>query len=181
MRNGIVNFFNLIHIVMVYIAKALMVAMVVIIFVNVVLRYVFDSGIVWSEEVALLLAVWFIFIAMSLGVKQGLHINLTVIPDKVLPKGAAKFFQIIENLVVVVIGVVMLVDGYRLVGITMRSIMPATRLPAGLLYAVLPVSAVILIYESMADLFGIDTKDRTVDSFLEGNGSLREVLEDTHA
>ena len=48
--------------------------------------------------------------------------------------------------------------------------------PAGLLYAILPISAVIMIYESIMDLLGIDTRDAAVDSFLAGTGSIRDVL-----
>ena len=107
MRKAIIALFNVIHIAMVYIAKLLMVAMVLIIFANVVLRYVFNSGIMWSEEVALLLAVWFIFIALSLGVKQDLHINISVIPDKYMTPVALRILGIIKNAVILVIGYVM--------------------------------------------------------------------------
>lgn len=181
MQRTIVTFFNLLHIAMVYLAKVMMVAMVLIIFVNVVLRYGFDSGLMWSEEVALLLAVWFIFIAMSLGVKQNLHINISLIPEAKMPPAVLRALEILKSLVILVLAVVMLLDGWKLVGFTMKSIMPATMWPAGLLYAVLPVSAVIMIYESLTDLFGIDTKDQAVDRFLAGQGSIRDVLGDTHA
>jgi TRAP-type C4-dicarboxylate transport system permease small subunit len=181
MSKGIVAVFNLIHIGMVYVAKFMMVAMVLITFANVVLRYGFNSGIIWSEEVSLLLAVWFIFIAMSLGVKQQLHINITVIPNGLLAPWMRKFIVLLRSLVELSVGYVMLVDGGKLVGITMKSIMPATQWPAGLLYMILPVSAVIMIYESFMDIIGIDTKDARVDEFLTGNGGLKKVLEDSDA
>ena len=180
MGRKVIAFFNLLHIAMVYLAKFMMVAMVLIIFVNVVLRYGFNSGLMWSEEVALLLAVWFIFIAMSLGVKQNLHINITLIPSAKLSKTVARALEILKSLVTLVVAVVMLLDGWKLVGFTMRSIMPATQWPAGLLYAVLPISAVVMIYESLTDLFGIDTRDEAVDRFLSGQGSIRDVLGERH-
>jgi TRAP-type C4-dicarboxylate transport system permease small subunit len=181
MKHLIITFFNVLHIAMVYIAKLMMIAMVLIIFTNVVLRYVFNSGLMWSEEVALLLAVWFIFIAMSLGVKQGLHINISLIPENRLPAWLARVFEILKSLAVLVLAIVMLLDGWKLVGFTMKSIMPATMWPAGLLYAVLPFSAVVMIYESLADLLGMDTRDAAVDRFLAGTGSFRDVLEGPHA
>jgi TRAP-type C4-dicarboxylate transport system permease small subunit len=54
--------------------------------------------------------------------------------------------------------------------------MPATQWPAGLLYAILPVSAVIMIYESLMDILGVDTRDHAVDAFLAGKGSMKDVL-----
>lgn len=176
MLKALVRFFNLIHIGSVYLAKLLMVLMVLIVFVNVVLRYVFDSGIVWSEEVALLLAVWFIFIAMGLGVKQKLHIHITLFPAERIPKWLNIAFWRLRDLVVIAVGVVMLIYGSILVKFTMKSIMPATEWPAGLLYAVLPFSAVVIIYESFTDLLGLDTNDEAVDAFLAGRGSFKDAM-----
>ncbi len=176
MKNGIITFFNLVHIFLVYIAKFMMVAMVLIIFANVVLRYVFNSGLMWSEEVALLLAVWFIFIAMSLGVKQNLHINIALWPESKQSAGFKKAFAVLKSLAILTIALAMLVHGWKLVGFTMQSIMPATQWPAGLLYAILPLSAIIMIYESLMDIFGVDTKDKAVDDFLAGIGSFKDVV-----
>ena len=149
MKNGIIGFFNLVHICLVYIAKVMMIVMVLIIFVNVVLRYVFNSGLMWSEEVALLLAVWFIFIAMSLGVKQGLHINIALFPESRQPHRMKRTLAGLKSIAILTVALTMLVHGWKLVEFTMKSIMPATQWPAGLLYAILPVSAVIMIYESL--------------------------------
>ena len=176
MKNGIISFFNLVHIALVYVAKLMMVAMVLIIFVNVVLRYVFNSGLMWSEEVALLLAVWFIFIAMSLGVKQNLHINISLFPESRQPRWLRKALGVLKSAAVLAVAITMLVHGWKLVGFTMQSIMPATQWPAGLLYAILPVSAVIMIYESLMDILGVDTRDHAVDAFLAGKGSMKDVL-----
>ncbi|HPC70702.1 MAG TPA: TRAP transporter small permease [Treponema sp.] len=180
MRNRVVAFFNIVHIALVYLAQILMILMVLIIFTNVVLRYVFNSGLMWSEEVALLLAVWFIFIAMSIGVKQDLHINISVLPQKILKPFVLTLLNKIKNIVVCLIAVVMLIDGWKLVQFTMTSIMPATKLPAGYLYAILPISAVIMIYESLMDFFHIDTNDEAVDAFLSGNGSFAAVVKGAH-
>ncbi len=180
MGRKIVTLFNLLHIALVFLAKIMMAAMVLIIFANVVLRYGFNSGLMWSEEVALLLAVWFIFIAMALGVKENLHINITLIPAARMPKQAARILDILKSLVILAVAAVMLLHGWKLVGFTMRSIMPATQWPAGLLYAILPVSAVVMIYEALTDLLGIDTNDAAVDRFLAGQGPLRDVLEERH-
>jgi TRAP-type C4-dicarboxylate transport system permease small subunit len=176
MKKGIIGLFNLVHIGLVYIAKMMMVAMVLIIFTNVVLRYVFNSGLMWSEEVALLLAVWFIFIAMSLGVKQGLHINITLIPESRLPYWLKRTLAVLKSLATLTVALAMLVHGWKLVGFTMQSIMPATQWPAGLLYAILPVSAVIMIYESIMDIFGVDTRDQAVNDFLAGQGLFKDVM-----
>jgi TRAP-type transport system small permease protein len=176
MLKSVVAFFNIVHIAMVYLAKVLMIAMVLITFTNVVLRYGFNSGIVWSEEVSLLLAVWFIFIAMSLGVKQKLHIHISLFRPDRIPAWFDRALWQVRNVVVFLVGLVMLVDGWKLVGFTMKSIMPATKWPAGLLYLVLPICSIVIIYETLADMFGIETHDEAVDRYLAGKGSIAEVF-----
>ena len=176
MLKNIVRAFNLIHIGMVYLAKAMIVAMVLITFTNVVLRYGFNSGLIWSEEVSLLLAVWFIFIAMGLGVKQGLHINISLFDVAKMPAWLDSTLTRLRDLVVIAVGVIMLRYGWTLVGFTMKSIMPATNWPAGWLYAAIPFSAVIILYEALTQLFRIDTNDAAVDAFLSGKGPFSDVM-----
>ena len=48
--------------------------MCVLVFGNVVLRYGFDSGIVWSEEMSRLVFVWMIFLGAILAAKDKAHI-----------------------------------------------------------------------------------------------------------
>ena len=166
----VVRIFNGIHILMVYLAKVLLVAMTVIIAVHVFMRYVLRSGIHSSEELALLFAVWFIFIAMSIGVKQSLHISINILPPNAHPKFNLVITKL-RDLVVMWISVVMFYYGIILVQFTMRSIMPATRLPSGILYMVLPFAAVMMFYDSLMDLLGVDTRDAEIDARLGGGES----------
>ncbi len=176
MIKGIVRVFNLIHIGMVYLAKVMIVVMVLLTFLNVVLRYGFSSGIIWTEEIALLLAVWFIFIAMGLGVKQGLHINIALFEAGKLPKGLDFALNRLRDLVVIAVAIVMLIYGWKLTDMTRMSIMPATGLPQAWLYAAVPFGAVIILYEALTELLGVDTNDASVDAFLSGKGSFKAVI-----
>ena len=176
MGRKLVKYFNLLHIALVYIAEALLILMVVVIFVNVVMRYVFNSGIVWSSEIALLTAVWFSFIAMALGVKLRLHIHINLLSEAHIPAAFDRLLWKIRDVVVVAVGVSMFWWGSILVKFTMRSILPATGMPAGVLYIVVPIAAVIIIYDGFTHLFGVDTEDSVVDEVLNGTLAFRNVL-----
>ncbi len=141
-------------------AKVLVVGMVLLIFVNVFMRYVLRSGITWSEEIALVMSVWFIFIAMALGVRKNLHISIHLFRNPSLL--FERILKLIQDITVLSVGWVMLVYGHRLVEFTSRSIMPATELPSSTLYIVLPFAAVLIIYEGVMDILGIET-DTTSD------------------
>mgnify|MGYP000365568723 CR=1 FL=1 len=86
-------------------AMVLLILMVIIVFSNVVLRYGFNTGIRWSEEVALIIVIWFTFIAMALGVKENLHINITVLPKK-LPRIFNDVLNILKYVLEIFIGII---------------------------------------------------------------------------
>src|SRR3990170_2085207 len=54
----------------------LMVVMVLLAFVQVVLRYVFDDPFAWNEEVARWSFVWMTFLGAVLGVKRNSHVRI---------------------------------------------------------------------------------------------------------
>ena len=62
------------------------------------------------------------------------------------------------------LGVVFFIYGNRLIAVAMRSIMPASGLPSGYLYMVLPLAAVLLVYEGATDLIGYETDAEDEDA-----------------
>ncbi|MFP4508560.1 MAG: TRAP transporter small permease [Spirochaetaceae bacterium] len=169
--------FSILFLTLVTVAKLMIIAMTVIVGVTVFLRYVVGQGIRWSAEVAQVLQVWFTFIAMALGVRKGMHISINIMPEKLSPWISVALAKL-QYLAVGVVGYVMLVYGYGLVQSTMRSVLPATRMPSGYLYLVIPVCGFLLIVESLTDLFGIDRRDGWMSNYLgEDEEDLEDVME----
>jgi C4-dicarboxylate transporter DctQ subunit len=61
------------------IISLLLVTMTLIVFVEIVLRYVFGVGLLWAEEVTLHMSGWLVLFGASYGVKVGSHINVDTI------------------------------------------------------------------------------------------------------
>jgi len=176
MKKILVRVLNAIHVALVWAASALIVGMVVIISANVFLRFAFNTGIIWSEEVALLFIVWFVFISFGLGVRQRLHITLSILPKGRIPKWLDAALDFLGEIVMLIVGAVMVVYGGKLVGFTMRSIMPATGWPAGIMYLALPFAGVSIVVESLMHLLRFDGKDAALDAYLSGEGPAAEVF-----
>src|SRR5690606_9777282 len=70
--------------------------MSVLVFLNVVLRYFFDSGITWSEEMSRFLFVWMVFLGAIAALKERMHLTVDVV-IKWLPMGWKKFFAVISH------------------------------------------------------------------------------------
>jgi len=180
MKESILRIINLFHILLVELAKLMIVGMVVIVFANVFMRYVLNSGILWSEEVVLLLCVWFIFISFGLGIKQRLHITINLLHREKIAGWLNKALDFLTEIIVILIGGVMLIYGSSLVKFTMTSIMPATRWPAGILYLVVPFAGLTMMLEAILHIAGWDTYDRNMDEYLSGERKFKDLFGGTH-
>lgn len=159
--------FRFIHLTLVAFAKLLLLAMVVLIFSNVFMRYVLNSGIPWSEEVSIVIVVWFTFISLALGVKHRLHISLCLLPDRISPRTDFVLAKI-TDLATLFVGFIMVRYGWILVQFTSRSILPATEFPASVMYFPLVLSGILVTYEGFMNLLGLDKGDAGMDEKLSG-------------
>ncbi len=159
--------FRFIHHALVAFAKILLLAMVVLIFSNVFMRYVLNSGIPWSEEVSIVIVVWFTFISLALGVKHRLHISLCLLPERISPRTDFLLAKI-TDLATLFLGYVMVRYGWILVQFTSRSILPATEFPASVMYFPLVLSGILVTYEGFMNLLGLDKGDAGMDEKLSG-------------
>ena len=57
-------------------------AMTLIIFLQVISRYIFNSPLVWSEELSRYLFVWISFLAIADAVRTKSHIALSILTDR---------------------------------------------------------------------------------------------------
>ncbi len=138
---------------LIVLAKVMLVAMTLIICVHVFYRYVLNSGIKWSEEVSMLLYVYFGSISVAYGVRHGLHIGIELF-FKMFPKPVQRICKIISNLVIMVCGALLAVNGVALVKSTGTTVMTTTRWPSYLLYVMVPVMGVLIAYFAFANLLG---------------------------
>jgi C4-dicarboxylate transporter DctQ subunit len=63
-------------------------AMTLLTFVQVVMRYLFGTGFVWSLEVTTYLFAWLVLIGMSYGVRTQAHIAVDLLTTKLPPRAA---------------------------------------------------------------------------------------------
>jgi C4-dicarboxylate transporter DctQ subunit len=58
------------------IISLLLVAMTLLVFFEVILRFVFSTGFIWSQELTLHISAWFVLFGASYGLKVGAHIGV---------------------------------------------------------------------------------------------------------
>lgn len=75
----------------------LMTVMTLIIFVQVIMRYVFNSSLSWSEELARYLFIWLIYIGISYGCKLMKHLKIDA-ALKLFPKNCRKYIVVLGDI-----------------------------------------------------------------------------------
>jgi TRAP-type transport system small permease protein len=169
---GIKRVMNYVHLCMGYLAIFQLVVMVILISVQVFCRYVLNFSISWVEEVSLLLMVWFSFIAMAIGVKNKLHISIELFVMW-LPKSIqTAIIARIADVCIIVIGFVLVYHGILLVQNGMMSTLPATGLPAAAGYVFVPITGVLIMYDALMDLLGLEKEEDLLEKYLRKEGEL---------
>lgn len=87
--------------------------MVGVIFLQVIMRYSFNNSLSWSEEVGRFIFEWLTWIGMSLGAREGQHIKITLLVDK-LPSKAANTANILSEIIVIAICILTMFYGVEL-------------------------------------------------------------------
>ena len=111
------------------------------IFLNVVLRYFFNSGLTWAEELSRFLFVWLVFMGAIGALKDNHHLGFTSLVQK-LPPVAKKICFICSNLLVVGCLWVLFDGSVNMTMMTTHTLSPATGLPLSYMYAIGIVASV---------------------------------------
>ena len=149
--------------VLIRVAQILLVIMVALVFTNVVLRYVFNSGIYWSEEASLVIVIWFTFIAFALGVKEDLHISINILPKKT-PSAIVTAIVFFKYAVEIFCGGILFVYGIKLTRAGTSSVLPATGLSNAVSYLIVPISAVFVVLFAMLHFGKTHKTERSLDN-----------------
>ncbi len=154
-----------IHKVLLFIANVSLVAMVLILFYTVMLRYVFNTGVGWAEEVPRLLVTVFVFLACAMGVRDHAHMTVNIVYNRFPKDGKArKTFEMIGDIAVLLCGLFLMIIGGQRV-ITMFSLsgtLPMTGLPNWVQYISVPIGGLVIVYDSLLFIFGVLKHDDTI-------------------
>jgi len=126
--------------------------MALVVFLQVIFRYVLNLPLFWTEEFARYCLVWASLLGAAVAMKRGQHLAVTICMDR-MPPGAHRVLSVVARLSVIVILAVLVVGGIQLVLVTRAQISPALRVPMSLPYLAVPVGAVIMLFHAIAFLF----------------------------
>ncbi len=117
--------------------------MTCIVFVSVVFRYVLNSPLAWTEELASLLFAWLTFLGAYIGSRFRSHIAIDTLVI-FLPQGVRRALTRLVDVGVLLLLAAFAWQGIRLTITTWGLEFPAMEISRGYLYASLPVGACLM-------------------------------------
>lgn len=107
--------------------------MVVLVFANVVLRYGFNYGIVFSEEVSRFLFVWMVFLGSLLLLRENGHLGVHTLITHLSP-GGKKICKFLGDGLTLFCCVLLSIGAWRVVAMNMVNMAPVSGIPLGVVF-----------------------------------------------
>lgn len=133
-----------------YISAVLFIALTVLLFVNVVCRYVFSTSFAWIEEVGTIAFVWMIWFAMSAAVTKRKHLRIDFVLELV-PFPVKKAMLIISNVIFGVFDIYLLYVVITIIQRLGNSQTTLLRLPQQMVYAIIPLGLLLSVVRIVQD------------------------------
>lgn len=133
------------------VAAVLMVCEAVILFAGVIARYVLDSPLIWSDEVASILFIWLGMLGAALALHRGQHMRLTALLTR-LPTVWAQWLETVAWLVVLAFLATILYPAIEHVQEQYEVLSPVLSIPDSYRVAAMPAGIGLMIVVALAKL-----------------------------
>ncbi|MCL6416503.1 TRAP transporter small permease [Aestuariirhabdus sp. Z084] len=121
------------------------ISIILLVFVNALLRGAAGFDLAWSLEVTAFLLLWSTFIGCSAAIARGAHMRVTEIVEHLFPVKSQRYLAILIDLITLVIMLSLIKVGYSISSHTWAQTTTVLYWPVGLLYASLPVGMLISV------------------------------------
>lgn len=110
---------------------------------QVFMRYVVNRPVIWSEEFARYVFVWFTYLGASYGVKRKAHIRLSFLHER-LPRKLQILINIITNLIMVVVFLYLVPYGIEAVKYQHELLSSAMQIPLSYIFVAIPIGLTLV-------------------------------------
>jgi TRAP-type transport system small permease protein len=138
-------------------AISLLVSLILIVFMQVITRKLFNFVFFWSEEITLLCLTWFCFMGIAIGFREKLHMAMDMI-ESFTPKIIIRILDRIIDVSIFIFGVYLAIKGWEFVQLMSESTLPATKMPNSVQYFVVPITGALCCVYAVLQFLGFDTQ-----------------------
>ena len=148
------NFSNLINKGAKYFVFCLMIFLVVIVFTEVIARYLFNTSLRYTEEIVIYSMVWLGLIGAGIAVKENTLISISSLLQSFSPK-ISKFIKIIGNLMIIILLFWIVKSGINYTLRNINQLSPTMQISMMYPYLSIPVGCSILMLHYIDSVFMI--------------------------
>jgi TRAP-type C4-dicarboxylate transport system permease small subunit len=152
--NSFDRFSDILNNVVKYLAAILLGAMTILVFLQVLFRYVLNHPLDWSEELSSFAFVWMALLGASIGLKRKENPRLDLIINQFSAK-AQRTVAALYDLTILFLLAVLFIYGARLTAEMRSQTTAALGYSVSYVYAVLPVSAAIMFVHLVVQTIGL--------------------------
>jgi len=121
---------------------------VLIVFSQVIWRFVFDDPFSWSEELARYLQVWLIMLTSSVCIQKSKHLAIDYLTHKFSFK-LQRLFKLISMVGITSYILVVIIFGIQFILVVGAQRTPALQIPIGYIYFAFPLAGIHMFFESL--------------------------------
>ena len=141
-----------------WIVSLFLVVLVVLVFAQVVSRYLFNSPISWTEEMARILFVWITFLGTFLALKTKGHIAIETLLNRFFSAEVRGYISATVNFLILYYCGYLAVVGFKMMQKTAADFTPVLLLPFSYLYAAIALSGIMMFVYLLIYTFGMEKK-----------------------
>ena len=143
MMDALKRFSNVLNQWTKYLAGVLIAAMTILVFLQVLFRYLLNAPLDWSEELSTFTFVWMSLLGASIGLKNSEHPRLDLFFNFLAPT-RKKIVTVLCNLAILFMLIILFIYGWKLTVLMKSQLTAALRYSVSFVYVVLPISSAIM-------------------------------------
>lgn len=145
-----------------FLVGGLFAVLVVVVFMQVLFRYVFKFPLIWAEDATTFSFIWLAFLGTSLGVRYQAHFGLDT-ALQLLPPGGKRILSLLVNFAILILSFFMVKEGWTFTIVSKGLRSYAMGIPMNWMYAAVPAGGVLCLIFALEDSVRLLRKIRRVE------------------
>lgn len=142
--NNMKLLFDKVEKIILWLLALLFAVMVVSLFYQIIMRFLFKSANSWSEELTRYSFIWMTMLGSAVATRRSRNMDVDFIVNK-MPKLLKRVNTFITKGLIIAFLLVIIVYGISLVGITFKQLSAGLRIPMACIYAAIPTGGILIL------------------------------------
>lgn len=127
--------------------------LIILVVLQVFTRFVLNNPLVWTEELARFVFIWFVFCAAAFVTGRRKNITVILYGAKRIGPRAISIIETFAHVLIITASVFMIFGGVQLMARTAGVVWPATQIPVSFVYLIPLISFILIAFHSLLNAY----------------------------